>query len=194
MTSALDLLARPAVLMPPATGLSSFDMSKRSDPQPCDLRTGCLGQLDRCKGDDRHRADSDPGNGNTRHASPGQTTSRTSGSYSADDRVHIAQPRQRIANRRILRHTGLLEVSHAVLEMVLKLPDEAAALQPPAAQRPRQAGQELGFGVGANLQPPRARVQIQNRSRDSGAASSQTARGAQSDSSVTRHTRVCAGR
>ena len=194
MTSALGLVARPAVLVPPPTRLSSSDMSSRSDPEPCDLCAGCLGKLGRRKGDDRHRADRDPGNWNARDVLPRQTTIRTSGSSSANDRVHIAQSRNRIANRRILGHTGLSEVSHAVLEMVLKLPDEAAALQPSAAQRPRQSGQELSSGVAANLQPPRARVQIQNRSRHSGAASSQTARGGHSGSSVTRRRRACAGR
>jgi hypothetical protein len=117
MTSALGLLGRPALRVPPATG-----------PEPCDLRAGCLRKLDRCEGDDRHRADSDPGNWNARHVLPGQTTSRTSGSSSANDRVHIAQSRKRIPNCRLLGHTGLPEVSHAVLKMVLKFAEEAAAL------------------------------------------------------------------
>jgi hypothetical protein len=134
MTSALALLARRAVLVAPATGLSNSDMSRRSDPEPCDLRGGCLRKLDRRKGDDRHRANSDPGNRKARHVLPGQTTSRTSGSSSANDRVHIAQSRKRLANCRLLGDTGLPEVSHAVLKMVLKLAKEAAALQPSAAQ------------------------------------------------------------
>jgi hypothetical protein len=128
MTSALGLLARPTVLMPPAAGLSNSDMSRRSDLEPCDLRAGCRRELDRYKGDDRHRAGSDPGNRNARDALPGPRTSRTGGSNCTDDRVHIAQSRKRIANRRLLGHAGLPEVSHAVLEMVLELAHDAAAL------------------------------------------------------------------
>jgi hypothetical protein len=128
MTSALRLLARPAVLVPSATGLSNSDMSRRSNSEPCDLRAGCLRKLDRCKGDDRHRADSDPGNWDARHRLPGQTTRRTSGSNRADDRVHIAQSLKRVANRRLIGHAGLPEVSHAVLKVVLKLAQDAAAL------------------------------------------------------------------
>jgi len=167
-------------------------MRGRSDLKHCRLRTGRLGKLGRCQGDDRHRPDGDPGNWDARHSLPGETTSRTSGSYCADDRVDIAQLPYRIVNRRVLGHTGLLVVSHAVLEMLLKLPDEAAALQPPATDRLGQSGQELGSGIPANLQPPQARVRIQSRSRDSGAASYQAARGVRSGCSVTRHTRVCA--
>jgi hypothetical protein len=107
-------------------------MSSGSGVGPWDLRAGGLGKLGRRQGDQRHRADRDPGNWNARHASPGQGTSRTSGSNGPDDRVHLAQPRHRIAHRRVLGHTGFSEVSHAVLEVVLKLLDEAAALPPPA--------------------------------------------------------------
>ena len=194
MTTALGLMARPAVLEPPPTRLSNPDVSRRSDLELYRLRAGCLGQLDTCKGGDRHRADSDPRKSNARDRWPRQTTSRTSGSNRANDRVHIAQSRNRIANRRLLGHAGLLEVSHAVLKMVLKLAQDAAALQPSTAQRRGQSGQVLGYGVAANLQPPPAQAQIRSQSRDSGAASSRSAPGPQSGSLVTRRTRVCAGR
>jgi hypothetical protein len=95
--------------------------------EPCDLRAGCLRKLDRYKSDDRHRADSDPGNGNARHARPCQTTGRTSASNSANDRVDIAESRNRIANRRLLGHAGFPEVGNAVLEMVLEFAQHAAA-------------------------------------------------------------------
>lgn len=193
MSSALGRLARLAVLVPPVR-VPNADVSRRSDLEPYGLRAGCLRKFDRGKGDDRHRADSDPGNGNAREVWPGKTTSRTSGSNRADDRVDVAQSRDRVANRRVLGHAGFPEVSDAVLKMVLKLTQDAAALPPSAAQRVRQSGQELGSGVAANLQPPRARAQIRSRSHDSGAASSQTAPGAQSGSWVTRRTRVGAGR
>lgn len=121
MSSALGPVARLAVLVPPATRVPNPDVSRRSHLEPYGLRAGCLRKFDCCKGDDRHRADSDPGNANAREAWPGQTTSRTSGSNRADDRVHIAQSRDRIANRRLLGHAGFPEVSYAVLKMVLKL-------------------------------------------------------------------------
>jgi hypothetical protein len=103
-------------------------MCSGSADEAWDLRARRLRKLGRRKRDDRHRADGDPSNRNARHATPGQRTSRTRGSNGPDDRVHIAQPRHSIANGRILRHTGLPEVSHAVLEVVLELREAAAAL------------------------------------------------------------------
>lgn len=194
MAPALGLLARRAVLVPPACRLSNPDMSGRSDLAACGLRAGCLRRLDRYQRDDRHRADCDPGNCDARDVLPGQTTSPTSGTSSADDRFHLAQSRNRIANRGLLGHAGLAELSHAIVKMAFELPDQAAVFQPSAAQRLGEPGQELGFGVVANLEPPRAPARTQSRSRDSGAASSQPARGAQSDSSARRRTRVGAGR
>jgi hypothetical protein len=96
--------------------------------EPYGLCAGRLGQLDRCKGDDRHRADSDPGNCNAADASPRRSTGRATGANRAHDRVHIAQPRNRIANRRLLRHASFPEVGHAVLKMVLELAHDPAAL------------------------------------------------------------------
>jgi hypothetical protein len=140
---ALGLTVRPALITLPPTGLCNSEVNDRSDVEPWDLRAGCLGKLGRREGHDRHRADRDPGQWNALHPSPGRRTRRAGGSYRADDRVDIAQPRDRSANHRVLGHTGSLEVGHAVLEVVLELPDQAAALQPPAAHRARHPGQEL---------------------------------------------------
>ena len=170
------------------------DMSRWGELGTRDLRAGCLRKLGRGKGDDRHRADSDPGDGNASRPTPGHGTSRTRGPRSVDNRVHPAEARHGVANRRVLRHSGFPELGHRVLQVVLELPYEAATLQPPAAQRARHLSQELGSGVAANLPLPQARVQAQSRSRCSGAASSQPAREARSGSSATPHTRVCAGR
>jgi hypothetical protein len=120
-------MARRAVLVPTPARLSYSDMRSRSDLEPCRLRAGCLRQLDGCKRDERHRADSNPGNCDAGDAVPGQTSSQASGLNRANDRVHVAQSRNRIANCGLLGHPGLAEVSHAVLKMVLKLAQDAAA-------------------------------------------------------------------
>jgi hypothetical protein len=120
MKSVLGLGAGRAVLVLTAT--------RRGGLEPGRLRPGGLRQLDGGKGHDRHRADSDPGNGDVGDASPGQAASRTAGSNRAYDRVHIAQPGNCLANRRLLGNAGLPEVSHAVLEVVLELAQDAAAL------------------------------------------------------------------
>lgn len=130
------------------------------------LRAGRLREFGRGKGDDRHRSDGDPGDRKPRHASPGQGTIRTGCANRADDRVDIAQPDHRLANRRILGHTGFPELGHAVLEVVLELGDEAPAREAPAAQRARHAGQELGSRIAANREPPPGRAQTPRRSRD----------------------------
>lgn len=134
MSWSLGLPAPPGARVPPDTRLPDSDTRRRSTMESRDLCAGGGRKLGRSKGDDRHRGSRHPGQGKARHASPGQRTSRTSGANGTDDRVHVTQPCHRLAHGRILRHTGLPELAHAVVEMVLKLPHEAAALQPPTTQ------------------------------------------------------------
>lgn len=134
MRWSLALAARPGARVSPQGGLPTCEMRRRRNVERRDLRARCGGKFSRGNRDDRHRDGCDPGQRDARQASPGQATTRTSEANCADDCVHIAQSRQRIAHRRILGQAGLPELSHAVVEMVLELPHEAATLQPPATQ------------------------------------------------------------